>query len=72
MTAHKGNEKTMSNINLNRWRMNRRQVLKGLGARFALPLLDCMVLPASAASNVPAARPKRSVFLYIPNSINTL
>ena len=63
----------MSNINLNRWRMNRRQVLKGLGVSIALPLLDCMVLPASAASNVPAAKkPKRSVFLYIPNGVNTL
>jgi hypothetical protein len=56
----------MSNINLNRWRMSRRQVLRGLGVTMALPLLDCM-----AASPAPA-KPKRSVFLYIPNGVNTL
>jgi hypothetical protein len=56
----------MSNINTNRWHMSRRQVLKGLGATIALPLLNCM-------AEVPAAsKPKRSVFLYIPNGVNTL
>lgn len=60
----------MSNINVNRWRMNRRQVLRGLGVSIALPLLDCMVRPASAAPD--ATKPKRSVFLYIPNGVNTL
>ena len=63
----------MSNINLNRWQMNRRQVLRGLGVSIALPMLDCMVRPASAVPNAPAAtKPKRSVFLYIPNGVNTL
>ncbi len=56
----------MSNLNLNRWQMSRRQVVRGLGACMALPLLNCMgALPA-------ASRPKRSVFLYIPNGVNTL
>ena len=56
----------MSNLNLNAWRMNRRQMLRGLGACIALPLLDCMaVLPAPS-------KPRRSVFLYIPNGVNTL
>ena len=56
----------MSNLNLNRWRMSRRQMLRGLGATIALPLLNCMaVLPAPS-------KPKRSVFLYIPNGVNTL
>ncbi|MEO6788413.1 MAG: DUF1552 domain-containing protein [Chthoniobacteraceae bacterium] len=56
----------MSNLNLNKWRISRRQLLRGLGATIALPLLDCMaVLPA-------ASKPKRSVFLYIPNGVNTL
>ena len=56
----------MSNLNLNKWRMSRRQLLRGLGATMALPLLDCMAaLPA-------ASKPKRSVFLYIPNGVNTL
>ena len=58
----------MSNINVNRWRMNRREVLRGLGVTMALPLLDCMAVAAPAA----AAKPKRSVFLYIPNGVNTL
>ncbi len=56
----------MSNLILNRWRMSRRQMLRGIGATIALPLLDCMaVLPAPS-------KPKRSVFLYIPNGVNTL
>ncbi len=56
----------MSNLNLNRWRMSRRQMLRGLGATIALPFLDCMaVLPAPS-------KPRRSVFLYIPNGVNTL
>ena len=56
----------MSNLNLNRWRISRRQMLRGLGACISLPLLDCMAaLPAPS-------KPKRSVFLYIPNGVNTL
>jgi hypothetical protein len=54
------------NINLNKWRINRRTFLRGAGATIALPLLDCMAaLPAPS-------KPKRSVFLYIPNGVNTL
>jgi Protein of unknown function (DUF1552) len=56
----------MSNIHLNRWRLNRRHILRGAGVTMALPLLDCM-----AAVPV-ASKPKRSVFLYIPNGVNTL
>lgn len=59
----------MSNINRNRWRMNRRQMLQGLGVTMALPLLDCMAVSAAAPA---ASMPKRSVFLYIPNGVNTL
>lgn len=56
----------MSNLNLNKWQISRRQMLRGLGATIALPLLDCMAaLPAPS-------KPKRSVFLYIPNGVNTL
>ncbi|MEQ1830207.1 MAG: DUF1552 domain-containing protein, partial [Pirellula sp.] len=58
----------MSNINTHSWHLNRRQVLRGAGASIALPMLECMV-----AGNEPAAsKPKRSVFLYIPNGVNTL
>jgi hypothetical protein len=56
----------MSNLNLNRWRMNRRAMLRGLGATLSLPWLDAM-----AGSGTLAAL-KRSVFLYIPNGVNTL
>ena len=56
----------MSHLNLNHWQISRRQVLRGLGASIALPLLNCMAA-------VPApSKPKRSVFLYIPNGVNTL
>jgi len=58
----------MSNLNLNRWHMSRRQMLRGLGVSMALPMLDCMAL----ASGPAPAKAKRSVFLYIPNGVNTL
>jgi hypothetical protein len=62
----------MSNLNLNHWRMGRREVLRGMGATIALPLLNAM-LPASARAAASAAtQAKRSVFLYIPNGVNTL
>ncbi len=52
------------------WLLNRRQVLRGAGVAMALPLLDCM-RPLLAADK-PAAKPKRSVFIYMPNGVNTL
>ena len=56
----------MSNLILKNWQISRRHFLRGLGACVALPLLDCMAaLPAPS-------KPKRSVFLYIPNGVNTL
>src|SRR4051794_38129486 len=63
----------MSNLNLNHWRMGRRTMLRGPGATIALPLLNAM-LPARAraAAGAAATKPKRSVFLYIPNGVNTL
>ncbi len=50
--------------------LNRRHFLRGAGAAVALPLLDCM-LPLRAQQAV-AARPKRAVFVYIPNGVNVL
>src|SRR5471030_2622117 len=63
----------MSNLNLNHWQMSRRTMLRGLGATIALPLLNAM-LPRSARAAAEGAvmTPKRSVFLYIPNGVNTL
>lgn len=61
----------MSHFNSQRWRLNRRHVLKGMGAAIALPLLDCM-RPATARGAEEAPKPKRSVFVYVPNGVNTL
>lgn len=53
-------------LNLKKWQISRRTFLRGAGASIALPLLDCMAaLPAPS-------KPKRSIFLYIPNGVNTL
>src|SRR5882757_4625337 len=57
----------MSNILSQRWLLNRRHFLRGLGATMALPLLDAM-RPLRAATE--AAKPRRSVFVYIPNGVN--
>lgn len=63
----------MSNINMNRWRLSRRQVLRGAGVTLALPLLNAMELPTLyAAARPEPTKAKRSVFLYIPNGVNTL
>ena len=51
------------------WLIDRRHLLRGLGVSLALPLLDCM-RPLLAADK--AMRPKRSVFIYLPNGVNTL
>lgn len=56
----------MSNLNLRKWQMSRRNFLRGVGASISLPLLNCMATPKTAVT------PKRSVFLYIPNGVNTL
>lgn len=51
------------------WLLDRRHVLRGLGVTLALPLLDCM-RPLRAADAT--KRAKRSVFIYLPNGVNTL
>jgi len=58
----------MANFLRHNWLIDRRHVLKGLGVSLALPLLDCM-RPLLAADK--AKRPKRSVFIYLPNGVNT-
>ena len=52
-----------------RWLLNRRHFLRGLGVSLARPLLDCM-RPLAAAET--KARAKRSVFIYLPNGVNTI
>ncbi|MFT5498435.1 MAG: hypothetical protein ACI9TH_003847 [Kiritimatiellia bacterium] len=58
----------MSNILSQSWLIDRRHALRGLGSFIALPLLDCM-RPAFAAEAPPV---RRSVFIYLPNGVNTL
>ncbi|MDB6038218.1 MAG: hypothetical protein JWM99_2059 [Verrucomicrobiales bacterium] len=58
----------MSNILSQRWLLNRRHFLRGLGASVALPLLEAMI-PLRANAVTPT-KPRRSVFVYIPNGVN--
>lgn len=59
----------MSNYLSQDWLLGRRHMLRGLGVSLALPLLDCM-RPLCAAEGAPT--PRRSVFIYLPNGVNTL
>jgi hypothetical protein len=62
----------MGNILNQSWLTSRRHFLRGVGALVALPLLDCMTPLVRAADATPAAKPRRSVFVYIPNGVNVL
>ena len=59
----------MTNILSQRWLLNRRHFLRGIGATVALPLLNAMI-PASARAAAALDKPRRSVFVYIPNGVN--
>lgn len=59
----------MSTITTQDWLMDRRHALRGIGVTMALPLLESMI-PLRGAEKSP--RPARSVFMYIPNGVNTL
>jgi len=48
--------------------LERRTFLRGLGAAFALPVLDAMI-PAFAAPGNAAQAPVRTSFVYVPNGI---
>ncbi len=62
----------MSNLITNRWLLSRRHVLRGIGATVALPLLNAMtpLLTAAEPTAAALAKPRRSVFVYIPNGVN--
>lgn len=63
----------MANYLSQNWLLDRRHVLRGVGAAIALPMLDCMrPLAAAGPSGQPETPVKRSVFVYIPNGVNTL
>jgi hypothetical protein len=59
----------MSTFQTQRWLLNRRHFLRGTGAAIALPFLNAMV-PLRAAAAPLSKRPRRSVFVYIPNGVN--
>src|SRR3954468_5286043 len=61
----------MPNVLKQNWLLSRRHFLRGVGAAVALPLLDCMT-PLHGAATAAVAKPKRSVFIYIPNGVNVL
>jgi len=64
----------MANYLSQNWLLNRRHMLRGLGVALSLPLLDCMK-PLAGSSLARAAetknRAKRSIFIYLPNGVNT-
>ena len=59
----------MSNIRRQNWLLDRRRFLRGAGAAVALPLLDCM---SPLRAEAVADKPRRAVFVYIPNGVNVL
>src|SRR5882757_5867543 len=61
----------MSSIITQKWLLDRRRMLKGAGVSIALPLLNSMV-PLLATGAEVAPKPRRSVFVYIPNGVNVL
>ncbi|MFM7541750.1 MAG: DUF1552 domain-containing protein [Planctomycetota bacterium] len=58
----------MANAIFQSWLLDRRHALRGAGISMALPLLDCM-RPLMGAEK--GSRPRRSVFIYLPNGVNT-
>jgi hypothetical protein len=56
---------------LHNWLIDRRRMLRGVGAAIALPLLNCMT-PIRAWADGQEEKPRRSVFVYIPNGVNVL
>jgi hypothetical protein len=50
-------------------RIDRRHALRAMGTCISLPMLECMT-PLFAAE--PAARPKRSAFVYLANGVHSL
>ncbi len=60
----------MSNVLSQRWLLSRRHFLRGVGTAMALPMLGAMTPLRASAASQEAARPRRSVFVYIPNGVN--
>ena len=52
------------------WLINRRHLLRGAGVSLALPLLDVMKPLRAKPSD--AKQPRRCIFIYLPNGVNTI
>lgn len=61
----------MSHFSSRRWQLHRRHVLRGLGAALGLPFLDAM-RPMRGYAETALPKPKRGVFIYLPNGVNTI
>jgi hypothetical protein len=62
----------MSTFTTQDWLMNRRHALRGVGVTLALPFLECMIPLSLARAAEKTKRPARSVFMYLPNGVNTI
>ncbi|MCE9606171.1 MAG: DUF1552 domain-containing protein [Planctomycetia bacterium] len=60
----------MAHIRSQRWLLDRRRFVRGVGAALALPLLDAMLPIRARAAAADVTKPRRSVFVYIPNGVN--
>ena len=58
----------MANYLSQSWLIPRRHFLRGLGVSLGLPMLDCM---RSLSAVEIVKRPSRSIFIYLPNGVNT-
>jgi len=58
----------MANFLSQKWLIHRRHFLRGLGVSMALPMLDCM---QSLRGDNSERQPGRSIFIYLPNGVNT-
>lgn len=60
----------MANIQSNRWKLSRRETLKGMGATLALPFLEAMrPMSAYGQSGAATSDPVRMACLYMPNGV---
>jgi len=59
----------MSNIQSQRWLIDRRHALRALGTCISLPMLECMI-PLRAAEKT--STPRRSAFIYLANGVHSL
>lgn len=57
----------MANLQTQRWQIDRRSFLRGIGATLALPALDAMRPLAAQGTN--GSTPVRMALLYMPNGV---